>query len=189
MGLADLAAAAGRRRPDVPRVRLRPTMQSDLAFVLNQERDPENLPFITPWERTQHEAAIRFPDFRHFIVEGGSGLESVGFLILIGCRSPHRSLELKRMVIQKKGIGLGRAALRVLKKIAFDDLGAHRLWLDVKLSNRRAQDFYPSEGFVLEGTLREAIRVPQGYESLLLLSMLAAEFQARRVQSLELLGG
>src|SRR3954466_7374551 len=109
------------------RVRLRPTMQSDLDFVLSLERDPENLPFITPWERTQHEAAIRFPDFRHFIIEAGPGLDAAGFIILIGCRSQHRSLELKRMVVRAKGHGCGRAALRVVKKIAFDDLGAHRL--------------------------------------------------------------
>ena len=87
------------------RVRLRPTMTSDLEFVLSLEQDPENLPFITPWERTQHEAAIRFPDFRHFIIEGGPGLDAVGFLILIGCRSQHQSLELKRMVVQAKGSG------------------------------------------------------------------------------------
>src|SRR5688572_1190300 len=142
-----------------PRVRLRPTMQSDLDFVLSLEQDPENLPFITPWERTQHEAAIRFPDFRHFIVEGGAGLDAVGFAILIGCRSQHQSLELKRMVIQSKGQGYGRAALRVAKKIAFDDLGAHRLWLDVKKRNSRAKALYEGEGFVREGELREAVRV------------------------------
>lgn len=188
MGLGDVAAAAAAGvKPEAPRVRLRPTMQSDLKFVLSLERDPQNLPYITPWERTQHEAAIRFPDFRHFLIEGGPGLDASGFLILIGCRSPHHSLELKRMVIQHKGRGLGRAALRVLKKIAFDDLAAHRLWLEVKMSNRRAQVFYESEGFVLEGALREAIRQAEGYESLLLLSMLAAEFQLRRQQSLELL--
>ena len=45
-------------------VRLRPTMLSDLEFVISVERDPANLPFITPWDRTQHEGAIRFPDFR-----------------------------------------------------------------------------------------------------------------------------
>ncbi len=56
------------------RVRLRPTMTSDIDFVLTLERDPENLPFITPWESTQHEAAIRFPDFRHFILEAGPDL-------------------------------------------------------------------------------------------------------------------
>ena len=168
------------------RIRLRPTMQSDLDFVLTLEQDPENLPFITPWERTQHEAAIRFPDFRHFIVEAGPGLEAAGFLILIGCRSQNQSLELKRMVVQSKGQGVGRAALRVVKKVAFDELGAHRLWLDVKKRNTRAKALYASEGFVVEGELRESVRVPGGFESMIVMSMLEAEFNARRGQALEM---
>jgi RimJ/RimL family protein N-acetyltransferase len=168
------------------RVRLRPTMQSDIDFVLSLEQDPDNLPFITPWERTQHEAAIRFPDFRHFIIEAGSALAAAGFVILIGCRSQHRALELKRMVVQRKGQGCGRAALRVAKKVAFDDLGAHRLWLDVKKRNVRAKALYDSEGFVVEGELREAVRVAGGYESMTLLSMLEAEFAQRRLAGLEL---
>jgi ribosomal protein S18 acetylase RimI-like enzyme len=36
--------------------------------------------------------------------------------------------------------------LRVAKKIAFDDLQAHRFWLDVR-SNTRAKALYDSEGF------------------------------------------
>ena len=48
-------------------LRLRPTMASDLDFVQSVEDDAANRPFITPWERVQHEGAIRFPDFRHFI--------------------------------------------------------------------------------------------------------------------------
>ena len=63
-----------------PRLRLRPTMLSDLDFVTAVERDSRNLPFITPWERTQHEGAVRFPDFRHFIVEGGEDDGAVGFV-------------------------------------------------------------------------------------------------------------
>jgi diamine N-acetyltransferase len=180
---AGLAGAAPRA---LARVRLRPTMQSDLEFVLSLEQDKANLPFITPWERTQHEAAIRFPDFRHFIIEGGQGLESAGFLILIGCKSRHQSLELKRMVVQTKGAGVGRAALRVARKVAFDDLGAHRLWLDVKGRNARARDFYDSEGFTVEGVLREAVRVEGGFDSLVVMSMLQPEFNARRAQGLEM---
>jgi diamine N-acetyltransferase len=173
------------------RVRLRPTMQSDLPYVLSLEQDAENLPFITPWDRTQHEAAIRFPDFRHFIIEGGEGLEAVGFLILVGCRSQHQSLELKRMVVQSKGAGFGRAALRVAKRVAFEDLKAHRFWLDVKLRNTRAKAFYDSEGFVVEGTLRDAVKIEladgsQGFDSLVVLSMLHSEFAARRTVGLEL---
>ncbi|MDB5898895.1 MAG: spermidine N(1)-acetyltransferase (Diamine acetyltransferase)-like protein [Ramlibacter sp.] len=179
-------AAAATNSRAAARVRLRPTMQSDIDFVLTLEQDPENLPFITPWERTQHEAAIRFPDFRHFIVEAGPGLDAAGFLILIGCRSQNHSLELKRMVVQKKGQGFGRAALRVTKKIAFDDLGAHRFWLDVKRRNVRAKALYDSEGFVIEGELREAVKVEGGFESLVVMSMLASEFADRRGRALEL---
>lgn len=168
------------------RVRLRPTMSSDIEFVLSLEQDPANLPFITPWERTQHEAAIRFPDFRHFIVEGGAGLEPVGFVILIGCKSQNLSLELKRMVVRSKGEGYGRAAIRMAKKVAFDDLGAHRFWLDVKVHNTRAKALYDSEGFVVEGVLRESVRVAGGFESLVVMSMLQPEYMQRRAQAQEL---
>lgn len=170
------------------RVRLRPTMQSDLDFVLSLERDPENLPYITPWEKIQHEAAIRFPDFRHFIIEAGEGLDAGGFLILIGCRNPHGSIELKRMVVRDKGQGFGRAALRVAKKIAFDDLGAHRFWLDIKKRNTRAKALYDSEGFALEGELREAVKVQGGWDSLVVMSMLQSEFAQRRSHAWELQG-
>jgi RimJ/RimL family protein N-acetyltransferase len=169
------------------RVRLRPTLQSDLDFVISLETDPANLPYITPWERTQHEAAIRFPDFRHFVIEGGDGLEPVGFLILIGCRSRNLSLELKRMVVKTKGVGFGRAALRVAKKVAFDDLDAHRFWLDVRTHNTRAKDLYDTEGFVVEGVLRESVRGAVGFDSLVVMSMLEDEFLARRERGLELL--
>ena len=168
------------------RVRLRPTMQSDLDYVQSLEQDPGNLPYITPWEKMQHEAAIRFPDFRHFIIEAGPGLERAGFLILIGCRNQHACIELKRMVVQNKGSGYGHAAVRVIKKIAFDDLGAHRFWLDVKMRNTRAQSLYMKEGFLQEGVLREAVRVKDGYDSLVVMSMLAAEYAQRRGQAAEL---
>lgn len=186
MSLADAAALATPAAAAPARVRLRPTMTSDLEFVLSLEQDPENLPFITPWERTQHEAAIRFPDFRHFIVEGGGGLEAVGFVILIGCRGPNHALELKRIVVRDKGLGYGRAALRMVKKVAFDDLAAHRLWLDTRSANARAAGLYESEGFLLEGRLRDAVRTAQGYDSMLVMSMLQPEFAARRGVSQEL---
>jgi len=165
------------------RLRLRPTMLSDLDFVTGVERDSRNLPFITPWERTQHEGAVRFPDFRHFIVEGGADYAPIGFVILQGCRNPHGSVELKRLVLQTKGQGYGRACVRLLKQMAFRDLHAHRFWLDVKQLNTRALSLYGSEGFVEEGRLRESVRVSidgaDGYDSLVVMSMLDREYQAR----------
>ena len=168
-----------------PILRERETLIDDLDYVITVENDPVNRPSITPWERTQHEAAVRFPDFRHFIVEAGDALEPVGFVILVGCRSPHKSIELKRMVIQSKGQGLGRACLRLLKKIAFEDLRAHRFWLDVKTHNVRAKALYDKEGFVEEGRLRECVRTDDGYESLVVMSLLESEYATRCGAGLE----
>ena len=161
------------------RIRLRPTMLSDLDYVQSVETDQQNLPFITPWERTQHEGAIRFPDFRHFIVEAGPAYPSAGFVILQGCRNPHHSVELKRIVLQLKGQGLGRACVRLLTQMAFRDLRAHRFWLDVKSLNTRALALYRSEGFVEEGRLRDSVKTDDGYDSLVVMSMLDREYQAR----------
>ena len=160
-------------------VRLRPTMTSDLDFVISVEQDTANRPFITPWERIQHEGAIRFPDSRHFIVEAGAGYPSAGFVILQGCRNPHRSIELKRMVLlpSVQGAGIGRTCLRLLAAMAFRDLGAHRFWLDVKGRNLRAQALYRSEGFVEEGRLRESVRTGDGFDSLIVMSMLEDEHE------------
>ena len=171
------------------RLRLRPTMLSDLDFVTSVERDGRNLPFITPWERTQHEGALRIPDLRHFIVEIEGHGERSGFVILQGCRNPHRSVELKRIVLQPKGIGAGRACVRLLKQMAFRDLKAHRFWLDVKALNARALDLYRSEGFVEEGRLRESVRITidgaDGYDSLVVMSLLDREYHARVALNLE----
>ena len=160
-------------------------MLSDLDYVIGVETDQHNLPFITPWERTQHEGAVRFPDFRHFIVEAGADYERGGFVILQGCRNQHKSVELKRIVLQSKGRGIGRACVRLLKQMAFRDLHAHRFWLDVKTLNTRAQALYASEGFVEEGRLRESVKLDEGYDSLVVMSMLDREYQARVALGLE----
>jgi RimJ/RimL family protein N-acetyltransferase len=175
--------------PPGPPLHLRPTMLSDLDFVAAVEMDQHNLPFISPWERTQHEGALRFPDFRHFIIEAGEHGSRDGFVILQGCRNRHRSVELKRLVLQTKGQGLGRRCVRLLKRMAFRDLHAHRFWLDVKQLNTRALALYASEGFVEEGRLRESVRITggaaDGYDSLVVMSMLDREYQARQALGLE----
>ncbi len=86
-------------------------------------------------------------------------------------------------MLQTQGRGLGRACVRLLKQLAFRDLHAHRFWLDVKSLNARALRLYASEGFVEEGRLRECLRVgtddAAGWESLVVMSILEREYQAR----------
>jgi len=80
-----------------------------------------------------------------------------------------------RIVVTDKGKGYGRAAVRAIKRYAFDSLSAHRLWLDVKEHNTRARAVYEKEGFRYEGTLRECRKGPAGFESLVVMSVLEQE--------------
>ena len=95
-------------------------------------------------------------------------------------------------MLQKKGQGLGRQCVRLLKRMAFRDLRAHRFWLDVKALNTRALALYASEGFVEEGRLRESVRLfgdsADGYDSLVVMSLLDREYEAREALGLEAAG-
>lgn len=160
-------------------VRLRPTTVADLDYVLSAEQSDENRVFVTSWPREQHGSALSDADLLHRIIENEDG-ETVGFMLLAGLAQPHRSIEFRRIVITRKGSGYGRAAVRALQELAFTDLRAHRLWLDVKEHNTRARSLYEREGFVVEGCLRDCLLGSTGFESVVLMSMLEHEYHARR---------
>jgi diamine N-acetyltransferase len=103
---------------------------------------------------------------------------AVGFIIIAGLLNQHGSIELKRIVITDKGKGYGRKTLQAVKRMAFDRLGVHRLWLDVKEKNVRARALYGQEGFRQEGTLRECRKEVNGYSSLIVMSILEGEYQS-----------
>ena len=153
------------------RVRLRPTTEEDLTFVLREEGDEENRPFIGRWPRDRHLGALA-DDVEHSILEDGA---TVGYAILTGVEGPGRILCLKRLVIAEKGRGYGRAVLRLVKGHAFKELRTYRLWLDVK-ENRRARGLYESEGFVAEGVMRDSFWTGEEYESLEVMSLLESEY-------------
>ena len=157
-------------------VTLRPTVLGDLDFVTGAEREPDNRGFILSWERERHAAAISDDDFAHWIIEHPEE-GRVGFVILAGLRDPSRSIEFRRSVVTAKRRGIGRAGVREVKRRAFRELGAHRLWLDVKEHNERARSLYKSEGFVEEGILRDSLLGERGYESLVVMSMLESEYR------------
>lgn len=157
---------------------LRPTQEQDLAFVLEAEHHEENCRYIGQWTRERHWAAISGAGMAHVILERAEDAEPVGYAILRGIGDSDGSIEVKRLTVTEKGRGYGRAALRLIKRLAFEELGAHRLWLDVMESNARARHVYESEGFVVEGILRERLKVGEEYESLIIMSVLESEYRA-----------
>ena len=159
------------------RVRLRPTAEGDLDFVLREEGREENRPFIGRWPHGRHLEALADENVEHWIVED-RGETPVGYAILTGISDPGGILCLKRLMVSEKGRGHGRAALRLVKERVFGGLGAHRLWLDVKEDNARARGLYASEGFVAEGVMKDSLWTGEGYESLVVMSILESEYRA-----------
>jgi diamine N-acetyltransferase len=164
-------------------VTLRSTQITDLDYVLAAEYSQENSSYIGQWSREQHIDLFSQADAAHLIVEAGQTtqpeqLEKVGYVIVQGLTNPDASILLKRLVITHKGQGYGRGAIELIKEMAFNKYHAHRLWLDVKDFNYRAQSLYKSTGFVLEGTFRECLKTESGYESLQIMSILDHEYQS-----------
>jgi diamine N-acetyltransferase len=152
---------------------------ADLAVICQAAGHPENAPFITPWSDERYQAALTHPDEALWVVEARA--EIAGFILLAGLTSPHRSIELRRLVMIHKGQGYGRFALDWAQRQAFEGYQAHRLWLDVKTNNPGAFRLYQRMGFVLEGTLRDSLLTSDGqYLSVQLMSMLRAEYEQRQ---------
>jgi len=160
-------------------IRLRPTTAADLDFVLACEADPAASPYITRWTRQRHAEALEDPDCVHSILETVADGRAVGFALVFGAISPNQCIELRRLVCSERGRGHGREALRQVQHLAFEHLGAHRLWLDVQIRNTRAHALYRDEGFRDEGVLRESVLVDGEYLSMAVLSVLVTEYRAR----------
>lgn len=159
----------------------RTAVEEDLAFLIEIEKRFHNEGFIGHDTREAHVSRMGEVDSMYLIFEQDG--RAIGYAILRGLESPHNSIELKRIAVAEPGLGVGRAALETVLGIAFGELRAHRLWLDVFVDNERARRAYRSLGFVEEGVQRESSLRRGSYRSQVLMSMLEPEYRARVSES------
>ncbi|WBB70498.1 GNAT family protein [Micromonospora sp. WMMD812] len=76
--------------------------------------------------------------------------------------------------------GLGVEATRLMVGYAFEQLGLHRVSLEVYAFNPRARRVYEKVGFVAEGVLRDALRDGEDWVDASVMSILAPEWAAHR---------
>lgn len=157
-------------------IELRPADASALPFILEAEAVARAEGFVSGWSESRHLRALAAPDTAYFLVMA-AGTTPVGYAIVCGLDPEPASVELKRLVITETGRGHGRAVLRAIMALAFDEWRAHRLWLDAFVDNRRARHLYLDEGFVEEGVMRESSRRGDGFASLVLMSILEHEYR------------
>ena len=171
-----------------PRLRLRRAEAADIDYICALQEAKDNSDYIVPFSRADHETIVaQSKAAMDIIVEERSG-GSIGYLHIAGLLLASKEQEWTHVVIAKKGLGYGHEAMKLLKAWAFDDMGAHRAWLDCKDYNARALHLYESEGMVREALIRETILHRGVYENLVVLGILDREYAARKRAGLELEG-
>ena len=151
---------------------------SDLPHILALEGSPVARAFVGHWSEERHRQTMTGEDARYFVADSENGTLTA-YVIVRGLAESSGSLELKRIVVATPGQGLGRSLLKEIMHVVFDDLRAHRLFLDVFEDNVRARHVYESLGFQYEGVMREAALRDGVYCNLHLMSILSSEYQQR----------
>ena len=157
---------------------LRLATTADIPAIVALEQKPIAREFVGQWSEERHRVTLSGSDARYYVSETERG-EVEAYAILRGIEEASRSIELKRIVVAVPERGLGRRILRELMHIAFRELGAHRLFLDVFEDNARARHLYESLGLRYEGVMREAAQRNGAWCNLHLMSILESEYNER----------
>lgn len=157
---------------------LQHAVTDDIPALIALERTALARSFVGQWSEDRHRATLTGGDSRYLVCKTDSG-ELQAYVILRGLSEDNRAIELKRVVVAAPERGLGRGILTEVIRIVFEELGAHRLFLDVYEDNARARHLYESLGFIYEGAMREAARRDGAWFDLRLMSMLESEYRSR----------
>ena len=153
---------------------LRLATTADVPAIVALESNPIARQYVGQWSEDRHRTTLTSPDARYYVNESGGEIDA--YVILRGLGEDSRSIELKRVVVAVPGQGSGRRILTEVLRIAFRELGAHRLFLDVFEDNARARHLYESLGFKYEGVMRESAHRDDRWYDLHLMSMLESEY-------------
>jgi RimJ/RimL family protein N-acetyltransferase len=177
------------------KVVLRPFATADFPVLLAALADPEVLRLTGTVHSAQAEAGSddteRFLEFYRArnvqsdrldlaVVDRASG-ECVGEVVLNEWDEGNRSCSFRTFIGPGgRDRGLGTEALRLIVGYGFEQLGLHRISLEVYAFNPRAQHVYEKVGFVAEGVLREALCYEAEWIDATVMSILDHEWAGHR---------
>lgn len=174
------------------RIRLRAIERSDLPRSQAWLNDPEvveGLTQIVPLssldEEHWFEHAMGRPQEEHPLaieVREGADWRYVGNIGFMNLEWVPRAAEFGIFIGDKAlwDKGYGTEAVEVLLRYGFETFNLNRIYLRVFSTNLRARHSYEKAGFVLEGTLRQAVYRHGQYADTLIMSILRPEWLARR---------
>jgi RimJ/RimL family protein N-acetyltransferase len=145
-------------------VSLRRADVEDAPFLADLAADDEVRPFLGPRTaldldavRAEIERSQREPEqFGRFVIElDGEPVGSLGFHVE---NEPSRIARLERLAVHPRfrGLRIADEAARLAQLLLLDELGFHRLELEIYAFNERACLHAERSGFVREGVKRKA---------------------------------
>lgn len=171
------------------KVRLRPIEREDLPRFVEWFSDPEvrrYLGMVLPFSLAQEERwfdslqeRLEKQELVMLTIETSEGVH-IGNVSLTDINWKDRYAELGITVGDRDywDQGYGTDATRAMLRVAFDDLNLHRVFLRVHADNARGIRCYEKAGFQREGTLRESVFREGAYRDMVLMSILASEFDS-----------
>lgn len=105
--------------------------------------------------------------------------EMVGYIELNNVNIAHRNAMISRVLVKptKQNKGVASFMMKELLKVAFEELGVHRVSLNVFDFNDPARNVYDKIGFKKEGYLRDTLKCDDEYWSIYVMSMLEHEYK------------
>ena len=125
-------------------VKLRKSRAEELQYFSELEADADTRDHITPYSLQQHQSEFASSNCVYLSI--CADRELAGFFIL-ALEADNQSVEFRRIVIARKGHGVGQAAIRALEAWCIEVLQRRRIWLDVFASNLRARQVYAKLGY------------------------------------------
>jgi RimJ/RimL family protein N-acetyltransferase len=166
---------------------IRPVEASDLEPMRRLRSDPRvwrrlgDVAMIDPEEQRDWFRRLRAQRRARYYVLGTRRVPFLGIVRTDEIDLINRSMRVGGDIAPAyQGRGYGRRMFELIKKYGFDVLNMNRLWLLVLQTNRIARALYRKAGFVEEGRQRQAIFRDGRYVDYVMMSMLRAEYAARR---------
>ncbi len=173
-------------------IRLRGIERTDLAKFQVWLNDPEvtdglsvYLPLSTSDEEKWFEKVTQADEHeKPLSIEAKNGEDwiLIGNIGIFNLEWPNRAAEFGIFIGDRSmwNKGYGTEAVRLILQHGFDTLNLNRIYLRVYSTNLRAKRSYEKAGFVLEGTMRQAIYRHGKYADIHIMSILRSEWDAGR---------
>ena len=121
-----------------------PSSENEIHLFVEMEQSEDTSRFIIPNKKEVHLKEFAKSNIYYLSIKQND--KTVGFVILV-IDAQSNSVELRRIVVASKGLGIGQEAILKIEGFVMEVLSFNRIWLDVFESNSRGKHIYEKLGY------------------------------------------